>query len=379
LTRISNDCKIIIMFESPSYFEDKSETLSFEEQFKNIEEVELPSGTAEVGDFTPEGMKDKMPVFLAPGWGCGLETYKATLKQFFDGGEVDGGKPLNKRRIISLTHPRIGGGMESSMNTEEFSKKYPTAELRKALNILEILEEKGIEQVDIVAHSEGALNIAIAASMYPEKFRSIVFFGPAGMMEQENWLRLGKGFAAQNTRPESLKARPADEDHEARPEIPINQAEMDSAKAAIKNLASYLAKNPGRSISEVVAMKKNHQMTKDLLPYLHDLGIGIAVMSAESDPVFPQEEVRKAAGNIVDTFISVRGGHGEIGGHPEFVVTTAEAALEQLAKKKKTPEQEQMLAGREYQAGVRYVPGEGLVIAPYVKKGKYSSEEDLEK
>jgi len=312
--------------------------------------VRLPGGTAEVGDFTPENLKDEVPILLAQAWGLGLETYKPAMKQLFE----------DKRRVLSVAHPRIGSAMDSSMNVKELSEKYPTAELRKALNTLEVLEEKGIEKVDAIAHSEGAINIAIAAAMYPEKFRSIAFFGPAGMLEDESWSRLAKGFASQGNRHESIK------------DVPITESERAVGAAAMEDLKSYFLKNPSRAISEVAAIKNEHQLVKDLLPYLHDeFGINIAVMSAEGDPVFPQAEVRKAAAmGAVDTFISVPGGHGMIGEHPEIVMPIVEAEFERFAKKEKTPEQKQALADREYQAGVRYIPGEGLKISPYIKRGE---------
>ena len=297
-------------------FQERSESPSFEEQFKNLEEVRLPSGTAEVGDFTPENLKDEVPIFLAQAWGLGLNSYKLAMEQLFN----------DERRVLSIAHPRIGGSIDSSMNVEELSEKYPDAELRKALNILEVLEEKGIEKVDAIAHSEGAINIAIAAMMYPEKFRSIGFYGPAGMMEDESWSRLAKGFAGQSTRAESLK------------DIPITEGERAVGAASGKEVLDYLKKNPARAISEVAAIKNGHQQVKDLLPYLHNLGIHIAVMSAENDPVFPQAEVRKAADmDAVDTFISVPGGHGTIGEHPELVMPSFEAAFEAFAKEGKTP------------------------------------------
>jgi pimeloyl-ACP methyl ester carboxylesterase len=138
----------------------------------------------------------------------------------------------------------------------------------------------------------------------------------------------------------------------------------------MEDLKQYVSRNPARSISEVAAIKGGHRQLIDILPYLHDLGINIVVMSAESDPVFPQEQVRKAAEMAaVDTFISVPGGHGMIGEHPEIVMPSFEAAFEEFAKKKKTPEQEAALANREYRSGVRYIPGEGLKISPYVKNG----------
>lgn len=330
-------------------FREPPEASSFEEQFEHPEEVRLPFGTAEVSDLAPERVKDKVPVFIAQAWGLGSGSYKLVMKHLFE----------DERRVLSVAHPRIAGSMDSSMNVQELSEGYPTAELRKAFNILEVLEEKGIEQIDAVAHSEGAINIAIAAMMYPEKFRSIAFYGPAGMMEDESWSRLAKGFAGQSARAESLK------------DVPITEGERAVGAASGKEVLEYIRKNPARAISEVAAIKNGHQQVKDLLPYLHDLGIHIAVVSAADDPVFPQAEVRKAADtDAVDTFISVPGGHGTIGEHPEIVMPSIEAAFEVFAQEGRTPEQKQAIADREYHAGVRYIPGEGLVISDYVKRGQ---------
>jgi pimeloyl-ACP methyl ester carboxylesterase len=340
-------------------FEEKPEALSFEEQYKNFEEVRLPSGTAEVGDFTPEGLKDETPVFFAPSWSLGLKTYEPAFKQLFEGAEADGKVIANKRRVISLSHPRIGGSLDSSMNVEELSAKYSDAELRKALNILEVLEEKGIEQVDAITHSEAAINVAIAAMIYPEKFRSIVFDAPAGMMEEETWMRLSKGFTSQGKDNEWRKAEP---------EIPITEIEKKTMDVAGKEGLKYFLSNPGRGIAEIRGIKTGHRTTLDIIPYLHELGIGIVIMTGKDDPVFPEEQIQKAMDlNVIDKYISIRGDHGIINGHPEMGIVEAEMTLEELAKKERTPEQKAALRARPNQAGVRYIPGEGLKIAPYIK------------
>ena len=62
------------------------------------------------------------------------------------------------------------------------------------------------------------------------------------------------------------------------------------------------------------------------------------------------------------------------GGHftmaHEQLAGIIEAAFEEFAKKEKTPEQKKALADREYQSGVRYIPGEGLKISEYIKRGE---------
>jgi pimeloyl-ACP methyl ester carboxylesterase len=345
------------MAEKFGFQESAERHPSFDEQFEHPDEVRLPFGTAEVGDVTPEQLKDEVPVYLGEGWGLGLETYKPTMKQVYEDG----------RRVLSIAHPRYGSALDSSMNAKDLTtnpvkpeKRYPEAELRKAFNILEVLEEKNIKQVDAIPHSESALNVMYAAMMYPEKFRSIVLFNPAGMMEEENWARLIKGFAGQGTRPESLK------------DVPVTETEREVGLAAMRDLKKYLI-NPVRGYHEVAAIKNEHYTLSDLLPYLRDtFGINIAVISTEDDPVFPHADVLKAAEkNGIKTFTSpIPGGHGRIGDAPEEIIPIIEKILDDFAKQEKTPEQKQAIADREYHAGVRYVPGEGLVISDYIKRGE---------
>jgi pimeloyl-ACP methyl ester carboxylesterase len=331
---------------------------SFDEQFEHPDEVRLPFGTAEVGDLTPEHLKDEVPVYLGHGWGLGLETYKPTMRKLYEHG----------RRVLSIAHPRYDSALGSSMNAKELTvnpikpkKRYPKAELRKAFNILEVLEERGIKQVDAIAHSESALNVIYAAMMYPEKFRSIVLFNPAGMMEKENWVRLAKGFAGQGgPRPESLK------------DMPVTETEREVAAATMRDLKKYLL-NPVRGYHEVAAIKKEHYTLADLLPYLQDkFGINIAVMITKDDPVFPHADVERIMkASAVNTYISsIPGGHGRIGDAPEEIIPIVEKQLEEFAKKERTPEQRKAIADREHHAGVRYVPGEGLVISEYIKRGE---------
>lgn len=346
------------MAEKFGFQESSVRRPSFDEQFEHPDEVRLPFGTAEVGDFIPEQLKDTVPVYLGEGWGLGLETYKPAMEQLYEDG----------RRVVSVAHPRYGSALGSSMNRKELTanpvkppKRYPAAELRKAFNILETFEEKGIKQVDAIAHSESGLNVIYAAMMYPEKFRSIALFNPAGMMKDESWARLMRGFAGQGgPRPESLK------------DVPVTETEREVAAATVRDLKKYLL-NPVRGYREISAIKNEHYTLSDLLPYLRDkFGINIAVISTEDDPVFPQGEVAKTAeASGISTFISsIPGGHGRIGDAPEEVMPIIEKIFDDFAKRKKTPEQEQAIADREYHAGVRYVPGEGLKISDYIKRGK---------
>ena len=284
-------------FEDPNLENVVSESPkdNFERQFAKREYFEVAGGTAEVVDVSPEKIKDEVPVFLAPAWACDLGLYKSAMETL-----------VNKdRRVVSLEHPRRGGDLEAGskeQSPEELLKKYPTEELRKALNILSVMEQKHIEKADFFAHSEGAINTTIAAMLHPEKFRNIIFFAPAGLIGEDTFTRLIQGFMGQSKRPESIA------------DMPITDKEKEDGKAAMQSVLKSLTTNPLRGLKEAVEISKSQ--IHEMIRYLHDKGIGIVVMSAVDDPVFPMREMKKIAKtDMIDGFLSTRGGHGAMDEH----------------------------------------------------------------
>jgi len=232
-----------------------------------------------------------------------------------------------QRRVISLDHPRFGGDM--SIAPEEAVGKYPNEELRKAMNILGVLDQKGIEKVDVVAHSEGAVNAVIAAVLHPEKFRTLVLVAPAGMIGEDTFTRLLKGFAGQS------KGRGESMNNPDFPlEIPISETEKKVGATAAKEAIKYMAKNPVRAFREGRGIAKSQ--IHDMLAFLHEKGVGIVVMSGVDDPVFPMERMQEIAkADMLDGFLSVRGAHGAIGEHPELYMTAADEMLTAVEEKKR--------------------------------------------
>lgn len=287
----------------------EEQNTNFETQFAQREHFDLAGGNAEVVDITPEKLKDETPLFFAPGWGSDIPVYKGTL-------EVLSGE---NRRVISLNHPRRGGDLKAHA-TEEALAKYPEEEeetLRRAYNILAILEQKKIEQVDAIAHSQGALDITMAAMLHPEKFRNIVYFAPVGLVGHDDIPRLFKGFLDQQNRPASLK------------DYPISKGEEATDAAFLESAKSYLKANPLRALRETmeVADAQIHEMIADL----HGKGIGIIVMSPEDDPVFPMEMVTQYAKiESMDMFAVTKGGHGGIAEQPELFAAEAEEMVSAL-------------------------------------------------
>ena len=277
---------------------------SFEAQFKKTEKYKVAGGTAEVVDIKPEDPKSEVPVFLAPAWACTTETYRPVLE----------GLSETDRRIIGINHPRIGGDM--NVTPEVAAQKYPKEELRKAMNMLGVLDQKGIDKTDVIAHSEGAINTAIAAMLQPEKFRNIIFYGPAGLIGEDTFTRLLKGFSKQSEPAKSLEG------------IEITDDVTNAAKEALK----YLAKNPVRGMKE--AMDISNSQIHEVLRYLHEKGVGIVVIAGVDDPVFPMDRIQQIAKkDMLDGFLSVKGGHALLDIH----ASAAEKMLTALEKKEKSP------------------------------------------
>lgn len=263
----------------------------YAENFENPEEIELAGGKMEVVDIKPEELKTEVPLLLAPGWGCTTETYKPDLIKLAN----------RKRRVLGVNHPRRGGDLKEI--PEELKNEYSQEELRKALNLLGVLEAKGIEKTDVIAHSEGAINTTIAAVLRPDLFRSIVYYAPAGIVGEDQFGRLLKGFAQQGKPAESRKAM------EGAPEIPVTEEEVAQGKTAAVEALKYMAENPLRAYKE--AREISQSQIHDLLRLLHEKGVKIYIMCGVDDPVFPMEKVQEIIkGDMVDGFLSVRSSHG---------------------------------------------------------------------
>jgi pimeloyl-ACP methyl ester carboxylesterase len=292
-------------FSSESAGEKKGDFL--ERQFETRKKFHVAGGIAEVADIKPEKAKTDVPVFLAPAWGYTIDTYKGVMKTLAE----------ENRRVLSLDHPRHGYAMGDV--PKDAASKYPTEELRKAMNIIGVLEQKGIEKTDVIAHSEGAANAIIAAVLHPEKFRNIVLFTPAGLIGKDSFGRLLKGFSQKNKPAKSL---------EGRLDIDASAFEKTAAAEAMK----YIKKNPLRALREAIGISQSE--THELLRYLHEKGIGIVVMASVDDPVFPMDKMQKIVkDDMLDGFVSVGGKHGVIGEPSGRYVRVAEKMLTALEEK----------------------------------------------
>ncbi|TSC88203.1 MAG: Uncharacterized protein G01um10145_912 [Microgenomates group bacterium Gr01-1014_5] len=273
----------------------------FEEQFANKELIRTPDRTIEVIDISPEILKDPVPVFIAPGWSESDKVFKESLRVVYEAG----------RRVISLNHPR-----QVSQTKDVY---YPETELTKAESILAVLEEKELEKVDVITHSEGSIYATIAACLRPSKFRSMVIMNPAGMMGHDNFL----GLLSRNLRMNLGNIERMGKEPQTRQALIVYLQEG----------VLYFLKNPKRALGEArdISGADIHAWLKNLKA----LGIGISVIAGVDDPLFPMDSVQQATkASEITGFYSVKGDHNEAHLQPDKYTTLAIRALDSLNKVK---------------------------------------------
>ncbi len=256
-------------------------------------------------DLSPEHPKSEVPVLLAPGWSEGPVVLRGSINTLLN----------ENRRVISIDHPRHSVledvPLDFEFGTE--NKTYPPAGYAKALNILQVIADRGLEQVDVIAHSQGGIDVAIAASLRPDMFRNIVFVNPGGMSGPDTFPKLFRRF---------MKKLPKDS--------------LMQQREGIK----YAFHNVRRATAEAKAISRSQ--IQEALKGLHRDGVGVAVMAGFDDPLFKMGDIQKTLegyGGYLDGFASVKGGHDELHRNPDKYTAAAEQLLTNLEEKARNKEQ----------------------------------------
>ena len=255
----------------------------FEQQFAKKDVFKTERGHTEVVDIQPLAPKDVVPVLIAPGWGETPRTHKQSLKIIYD----------DNRRAITVGHPRHGDSVAPEA-------EFPMAVVRKTQSLIGVISQRHLGKVDVIAHSEGAINAIIAATLYPEKFRNIVLVSPGGLIGKDKFRKLIGRALVSSFRDTTQAMR--------------NSHEKGPFLNAVREMAKYIAENPKRAIiEEFNAMAKSDIL--EMVKNLHDGGIGISVVAAVDDPIFPisrMTEVLRRSEGVIDGFYSVKGGHNKL-------------------------------------------------------------------
>ncbi|MDD4409720.1 MAG: hypothetical protein PHW52_03675 [Candidatus Pacebacteria bacterium] len=232
----------------------------------------------DVMEISPEVITEDVPVFVSPGWGVSPEAQIEGLETIAEEGE---------RKVITANFSR------KELIEGYDDENIPTAELQKALAIIDIIDSKGLEFVDGIGHSEGGLNLAIAASLFPEKFRNLVFISPAGSINI-SYAELVKRFAVDEGI-EEFKG--------------MDKEKLFTFYNYLKSVVKNFLKNPILSNKEISEMTELDifEMSKEI----KGNGIGVSFIAGANDKVFPMDEINKNVdeGNV-DYYLSTKGNHG---------------------------------------------------------------------
>lgn len=226
---------------------------TFDVKFKNPREFKFPEGKVKVVDILPDQLSGGTAIVVAPGWSENYSTYKDTLRFISQEG----------RRALSFDYSPKGKAEKDS--------QYPDIELKKAKLLLDALAEKGLDKVDVIAHSEGAINVLIAAMIDPSRFRNIVLDKPAGLIGEDSKIGLISRFVKLMKQETQLR--------------PWLSTDPNAALTAGTRVTAYLAEHPIRVMKELDALT-SYEIT-ELMQDLSDRGIMFSVISGVDDPLFP--------------------------------------------------------------------------------------------
>lgn len=286
---------------------------SLEDQFAHPERIHIGEEEVDVYDISPEERKTEVVTVLAPGFSATPMAHEQNILGLARAG----------RRAISVDSPH---GLAEHVVEKELAGDHAEVELAKLSAIIQTMDERGIEQADVVAHSEGGIYMTLAASLYPGRIRNMVLMDPAGMIGKDNVFRLVKGMAEDITRQTINEARRTDSDRQAE--------KLRSPLIPLRVIASNLKRSWGSV--EAIADSDIVDMMKDL----KEQGVGVSVIHGVDDKVFPMERVQKEVGaDAITWFYSVRGGHNEIFIRPEQYTKAIDGALDALEEKKKKEEE----------------------------------------
>lgn len=246
-------------------------------------------GYISVIDRSPENPKTETPVFISPGWSENDEVLKDVVKELLNSG----------RRVITLSY---SGVRDSDKKTD-----HPSVEVGKAEAILEVIRLKGLKNADVVGHSEGAIGAIIAASLEPDKIRNLILVGPAGLIGKDTFPKLLGRFSMKVMKDHYRLLK----DGESRK--PMARFLQQGAKFAIRH--------PVQGIREAIAISQ--VQLEDVLRDIHSQGVGTGIVSGVDDPVFKMSRLQQVVkADMVDAFVSVKGGHDEFHLQPRYARAT---------------------------------------------------------
>ena len=338
----------------PEKLEKKTPLTAIEQRFSS--RMEIGGNLTNTIDILPDKLSDKPAMIVAPGFNASIHTNALMLEQL-----------ASDRRVLSLDHPHAGRDIRA-MDADEWQRvaKYPFTELRKASNLLDLIETKGInEKIDCFAFSEGALNAVLAAYMHPEKFNSLVLSAPAGLIGEDSlWSLAGMRDPEQRGLLQRFSTQGATDDTIGMPSIDNFHSQFPELAAEEKRVRDYIAevwkedeatakRHPIATIEDAWAIA--HMRIDDMIAFIRAAGVKVAVLSGIDDQVFPHSKMAgtmdEATGKItpgtlhtgqLDGYMTTVGAHG-----PHYSARIVGHLFDMLGAKRKKEEAEQERAATQ--------------------------------
>jgi pimeloyl-ACP methyl ester carboxylesterase len=291
--------------------ENQSEKVElWEEEFKNPEKIEVYGGEMKVIDLKPEKLKSEVPTMLLRGWGTNADVFKTNLKEIAS----------DNRRAITVNEP-YGIDVENIPDEKRREHDIPEVELRKVAALLKTIEEKELDKVDLVTHSEGSIYGIYAALLRPDKFRNMVLVDPAGMVGESSQSKLLKGAALDIALQTGRILKNL-----------LKEGGVDAFKKSLVGgrVSGQVFAGSPKHVTESIGVIAQSQI-HELLGILRELGIKISIIHGVDDNFFPMEDVQKQVSTkSADGFYSVKGTHNQLYLHPEQYTKLVNQALDAL-------------------------------------------------
>ena len=207
-------------------------------------------------------LKSPYPVIMAPGF---LEDSPATRDQQSQLLEDEVMAMVEHGfRTISALHPRNNRIIQApeGFHLGNPEKSFPDDAFQRSIDLLQLIEQKGLEKVNVVAHSQGGVDTLVAANIAPEKFKHIVLVNSAGLMGHDTLLGLASRFVRQ---------------------LPKNsmKQQLDGTIAAMKN--------PLRALNEARGVTQSDIL--ELIYRVQEEGVSTSLILNEDDPLFPADQI----------------------------------------------------------------------------------------
>jgi pimeloyl-ACP methyl ester carboxylesterase len=245
---------------------------------------------------------------VAPGFSEGPQTLEENMRYFSGWG----------RRVLTYDAPYgISPEFEEYSSLKQASK-LETYEVGKAATINRVLEQKELTRVDAVGHSEGCINLVIAALEHPDRFRNLILVNPGGMVGGTTTFefvkRVWRHFYAEK---KALSEDPHMRETKTRSEYERTHNMFAEPQKSLKAARAVACSEIG-----------------DLLAELKEHGIGISIIHGVDDVLFPMDKIQETAHKgQFDGFYSVKGGHNDFFLNPEPYTMLVDHALDALEKK----------------------------------------------